>query len=411
MSSPDPPRVSPVSAVTQSVYGGVRAATEFFRGAEASGVLLMAAAAAAMAWANLAGDSYQRLWDVVVTVGVVPLALSKPLLLWINDGLMAVFFFVVGLEIKREILRGELATARQAVLPVAAALGGMLAPAAIYGIVNAGGPGVRGWGIPMATDIAFALGVLALLGNRVAPSLRVFLTAVAIADDLGAVIVIAIFYTETITWIPLGLGALVLILLALMSRAGVARVAPYLVLGVALWLAVLKSGVHATIAGVLLSLFIPAEASPARAGGPSLLDRFEHALEPWVAYAILPVFALANAGVELTGSPGAALRDPIVLGIVAGLVVGKPLGVSVSCWLALRLDVASMPSGATWPQLFGVAVLCGIGFTMSLFLATLAFASPDRLAAAKIGILAGSFVAGCAGALVLARPSSRNRCR
>jgi NhaA family Na+:H+ antiporter len=375
---------------------------EFFKGEERSGVLLMIAAAAAVAWANLAGDSYAQFWQTPITVGVTPVALSKPLLLWINDGLMAVFFFLVGLEIKREILGGELASVRNAMLPVVAAVGGMVVPAGIYSLLNARGPGAAGWGIPMATDIAFALGALALLGSRVAPSLRVFLTAVAIADDLGAVVVIAAFYTGDLVGAALLVAAAVLAVLIVANRLGVGRLAPYLLLGVGLWVAVLKSGVHPTIAGVALAFTIPGGS-----GRAALADRLEHALEPWVAFGIMPVFALANAGVRLSGDLGAALLDPIALGIVLGLFLGKQLGVAASCWVVVRLGLAALPSQASWRQLYGVALLCGIGFTMSLFIATLAFGSSAQLEAAKIGVLGGSLLSGVIGYLVLARVGRR----
>jgi NhaA family Na+:H+ antiporter len=284
----------------------------------------------------------------------------------------------------------------------------MVAPAVIYSIVNIGGPGARGWGIPMATDIAFALGALALLGNRVAPSLRVFLTAVAIADDLGAVAVIAIFYTQDLVWIALAFGGLLVVVLAAINRAGVRHAAPYVLLGVALWVAVLKSGVHATVAGVLLAFAVPASRGGSSGGGHAgnttpLLDRLEHALQPWVAFAIMPIFALANAGVRLSGDLGTSLLDPITLGTILGLVIGKQVGVAASCWVLVRLGLASLPSRATWRQLYGVALLCGIGFTMSLFIATLALGDADGLTAAKIGVLAGSLLSGVAGYLVLAR--------
>jgi NhaA family Na+:H+ antiporter len=392
-----------------AVHRIVRAATGPFQGEEASGLLLMIAAAVAIVWANVAADSYVGLWQTRLTVGMAPIALSKPLLLWINDGLMAVFFFLVGLEIKRETLTGELASMRRAALPVVAALGGMIVPAVIYGLLNAGGPGARGWGIPMATDIAFALGALAMLGSRVPSSLRVFLAAVAIADDLGAVIVIAAFYTQDLAWVPLQIAGTIFLILVLVNRVGITHVAPYLLLGIALWTAVLKSGVHPTIAGVLLAFTIPAgrRPSPHRddvlSSRTPLAHRLEHALEPWVAFAIMPVFALANAGVRLSREAGAAVLDPVALGIIFGLFLGKQLGVAASCWIVVRAGLASLPSRATWRHMYGVALLCGIGFTMSLFIATLAFGSSDRLEVAKVGVLAGSLLSGFAGYLVLAR--------
>lgn len=382
----------------------------FFNTETASGVLLMACAAVAVMWANVAGDSYEAVWQRVLTIGAAPFGLSKPVLLWINEGLMAVFFLLVGLEIKRELLDGELASRRRAALPVVAAVGGMVAPAAIYAALNFWGPGARGWGIPVATDIAFALGALALLGGRVVASLRVFLTAVAIADDLGAVVVIAIAYTADLVWVALAAAAVVLAGLAVLNRVGIQHPAPYAALGLALWGAILKSGVHATVAGVLLAMMIPARrAEPARGvaavgrDARPLLHRLEHALHPWVGFAIMPLFALANAGVRVSDDVGASLLDPVTLGVIVGLVVGKQIGVMVSCWAVVRLGVAALPSRATWRQLYGIALLCGIGFTMSLFIATLAFNEPAALAHAKIGVLAGSLVSGVAGYLVLAR--------
>jgi Na+:H+ antiporter, NhaA family len=416
----------------------------FFRLESASGLLLLAAAVAALAWANspLAG-SYFQLWETLVTVSVGGFAISKPLLLWINDGLMAVFFFVVGLEIKREVLVGELASPKRAALSIAAAVGGMLFPAGIYALLNAGGPGFSGWGIPMATDIAFTLGVLALLGRRVPLALKVFVTAVAIVDDLGAVLVIAVFYTEKLSLGILVVGLGLFGLAVLMSRSGVRKTWPYAFLGIALWVAFLKSGVHATVAGVLLAMAIPArrlidapeflerarilveefaedvkpgrtvptedqrdaihslEVAAERAETP--LARLEHALHPWVAFFIMPVFALANAGVAVGGGIGETLASPVTLGIVLGLFFGKQLGIVLLSWLSVRAGVALLPGGVDWRQLWGVSLLCGIGFTMSLFIASLAFADAALLDAAKVGILAGSLVSGIAGALVLLR--------
>jgi NhaA family Na+:H+ antiporter len=372
----------------------------------------MIAAVVALVWANTAPATYAAVWQQTVTVGGGSLVLSKPLLLWINDGLMAVFFFVVGLEIKREIVAGELASPRGAALPIGAAIGGMIAPALLYLAINAGSPGARGWGIPMATDIAFALGALALLGRRIPPSLRVFLAAVAIVDDLGAVLVIAVFYTADVGSIALGVAAILLAALGALNRCGVQHPAPYLLLGLMLWVAVLKSGVHATVAGVLLAMTIPATGAAARRGArrgdaPSPLSQLEHALGPWVAFGIMPLFALANAGVPLSAESGRALLEPVALGVILGLVVGKQAGVGIACWALIRLRWASLPSHATWGQLYGIALLCGIGFTMSLFIATLAFTG-GALEHSKIGVLAGSLVAGVAGLLVLARTRTSN---
>ena len=333
--------------------------------------------------------------------------LSKPVILWINDGLMAVFFFVVGLEIKREVVRGELASIRHAALPVAAAAGGMVVPGAIYAGLNAGSIGEPGWGIPVATDIAFALGVLALLGGRVAPSLRIFLTAVAIADDLGAIAIIAVFYTRDLNWISFAVAGTIIALLAIMNRADVQYATPYVLLGFALWIAILKSGVHATVAGVLLAFLVPATQNVrGRTVGP-LLDRFEHGLAMWVRFAILPIFALANAGAHVSAAFATVLTDRIALGIIFGLFFGKQVGVSGACWLLIRSGFAALPSGVTWPQLYGVALLCGIGFTMSLFIATLAFNAEAPLESAKVGVLTGSLLAGVVGSAVLSRSRVR----
>jgi NhaA family Na+:H+ antiporter len=424
----------------------VRPFQQFFRTEAAGGVLLLVCALVALVWANTPwAASYFALWSTVVTAGFGSFEISKPLLLWINDGLMAIFFFVVGLEIKREVLMGELGSPRKAALALVAALGGMVVPALLYTAVNAGGEGAAGWGIPMATDIAFALGVLALLGRRAPLALKVFLTALAIIDDLGAVLVIAFFYTAQLELGYLAFGAGVLAALVILNRSGVRRTAPYLVLGVALWLAFLKSGVHATIAGVLLAMTIPArrllDDSAFLARGRELLDRFardvkpgeglptadqadvlhaledaaerldtplhrmEHALHGWVAFGIMPVFALANAGVALGG--GLPLGSPVTLGVILGLFVGKQLGVTVFSWLAVRMGWAELPQGVSWRQLYGVSLLTGIGFTMSLFIANLAFDSPAVLDGAKVGILAASLIAGVAGWLVLSRGAAR----
>ncbi|MFP3939964.1 MAG: Na+/H+ antiporter NhaA [Thermoanaerobaculia bacterium] len=418
----------------------------FLRLESSSGLLLLGAAVAALAWANSPlAETYFGLWQTPVRVAVADFEIAKPLLLWINDGLMAVFFFVVGLEIKREVLVGELAEPRKAALPVAAAVGGMVVPAALYAAWNAGGEGSAGWGIPMATDIAFALGVVALLGRRVPLSLKIFLTAVAIVDDLGAVLVIAVFYTAKLSVASLGVAGVFFAAMVLLNLSGVRRTWPYAVLGLGLWVAFLKSGVHATIAGVVGALTIPvhrlidapaflrrAEALLAefaedvqpgqseptadqRHAVHSLevaaenletpLARLEHALHPWVAYFVMPVFALANAGVGLGAGAGAALASPVSLGVIAGLFVGKQVGVLGFAWGAVRMGVASLPTGAGWRQLWGVSLLCGIGFTMSLFIAGLAFAEAELLDAAKVGILAGSLVSGVAGSLVLLRSS------
>ena len=410
----------------------------FFKLEAASGVLLLVCAAAALILANSPlAASYFDLWQTIVTVGAGSFVIAKPLLLWINDGLMAIFFFVVGLEIKREVLVGELSSPRKAALPLAAALGGMVVPALIYLAFNAGTDTASGWAIPMATDIAFALGVLALLGTRAPLALKIFLTALAIVDDLGAVLVIAFFYTAELSWVSLGLGGLFLLALIVANRIGVRRTWVYVVLGLALWIAFLKSGVHATIAGVLLAMTIPArrriDADAFLARGLKLLDTFatgvqpgeveptadqrhavhslevaceaietplarmEHTLHPWVAFAIMPIFAFANAGVALGGDVGAALVAPVSLGVIMGLFFGKQIGVTAFSWLAVRLGWAELPAGVGWRQLYGVSLLTGIGFTMSLFIANLAFGNPVVLDQAKIGIFAASLLSGVLG--------------
>lgn len=418
---------------------------DFFRTEASGGMLLLACAVAALIWANSPfGASYFALWDTLVTVGVGGFVLSKPLLLWINDGLMAVFFFLIGLEIKREVLAGELRNPRGAAFALVAAIGGMAVPALLYTAFNAGLPTMPGWGIPMATDIAFALGVLALLGSRVPVVLKIFLTALAIVDDLGAVIVIALFYTAELSVPALLVAGGFLAVLVIVNRLGVQHTLVYVLLGIGLWLAVLQSGVHATVAGVALALTIPAVR---RVDGPSFMEtaqgalatfsahvrpgnrlltpeqsdavhtleevvkgtdtpltRLEHALHGPVAFFIIPVFALANAGVALGGDFGAMVSSPVALGIIVGLVIGKAAGVFGFAWLAVKTGIAGMPRGATWAQIFGVSALCGIGFTMSIFIATLAFpGQPELIDTAKLGIVIGSLASGILGWILLTR--------
>ncbi|POR44650.1 Na+/H+ antiporter NhaA [Methylobacterium sp. V23] len=361
------------------------------------GLVLMASAVLALVVAN--SPLAERYFAVLQTkVG------GLSVLHWINDALMALFFLLVGLEIKREMLDGRLRTWPDRILPGLAALGGMAAPALVYVAVNRHSPEtVRGWAIPAATDIAFALGILALLGSRVPVSLKVFLTALAIIDDLGAVLIIALFYTADLSLPMLAGAAATLAVLYGLNRAGISRLAPYLVLGVVLWVFVLKSGVHATVAGVLLALTIPLRLSIGRPDDPtSPLHRLEHALHPWSAYLILPIFGFANAGVSLAGFTPTMLLDPVTLGVALGLVVGKQLGVFGFVLAAVKLGLAQRPAGAGWMQVYGVSLLCGIGFTMSLFIGLLAFASsPELEAETKVGVLAGSIVCMAAGALVL----------
>lgn len=389
----------------------VRTFQEFARLEASGGILLIGCTVVALAWANSPwSGSYFYLWHADPTFGYAGSLLSKPLHFWINDGLMALFFLLVGLEIKRETLVGELASFRKAALPIAAALGGMIVPAVFYFLCNRGGAGASGWGIPMATDIAFALGVLALLGDRVPTSLKVFLAALAIADDIGAVLVIAFFYTEQISWISLGVGGLFLVALIAANRAGARHPLTYVVLGLGLWVAFLQSGIHATVAGVLLAITIPARQRVNSVDAESPMLRFEHALMPWNKYVIMPVFALANAGVILGAGAARSLVDPISLGVICGLVLGKPIGIVLFSWLATRSRLAAMLDGISWRQIAGIGLLGGIGFTMSLFIANLAFGDTPALEMAKVGILAASIISGAAGAVVLFRRGSARRC-
>ncbi|HYJ79054.1 MAG TPA: Na+/H+ antiporter NhaA [Longimicrobiaceae bacterium] len=416
-----------------------------FMAMEASGgLVLIAGTLVALVWANSPwAESYHHFWSTPVGFRAGGWDFELTLHEWINDGLMAVFFFLVGLEIKREALVGELASPRRAALPAAAALGGMVVPAALYAVLNAGGEGAPGWGIPMATDIAFALGVLALMGPRVPISLKVFLTALAIVDDIGAVVVIAIFYTDAIAWTALGLGLLLLGACVAAGRLGVRRPAVFVALGVAVWASFLASGVHATVAGVLLAMTIPVRTridaaelltegrraldgfESACGEGPVIrnhgqqaalleletlseaaqapLQRIEHELQDVVAFGIVPLFALANAGVALSGGLGPALAHPVALGVMLGLVVGKPVGITLASWLAVRLGLAELPAGVTWRALHAVSWLGGIGFTMSLFIAALAFGEGALGDVAKIGIFAASLAAGAAGWLLVRR--------
>jgi Na+:H+ antiporter, NhaA family len=369
----------------------------FLRSESAGGIILMGVALLALLVANSpAAPAYFAALHLHVA--------GLSLLHWINDGLMAIFFLLVGLEIKREVVDGELCTWSRRLLPGLAAAGGMAVPAAIYLAIQQGDPqSLQGWAIPSATDIAFALGVLSLMGPRVPASLKIFLTALAIIDDLGAVLIIALFYTSGLVVWALAAAAAVAALLVLLNRLKVASLAPYLLLGSLLWWLMLKSGVHATLAGVVLAMTIPIRRSLARPDDPaSPLHRLEHALQPWVAFAVVPIFGFANAGVSLAGVSPAALLAPIPLGVAAGLFLGKQIGVFAAAFAAVRLGWADLPSGATWRQLYGVCILCGIGFTMSLFIGLLAFDAPAQQDAVKIGVLCGSALSAALGALVLA---------
>lgn len=366
----------------------------------APGVLLAIAAVVALIADNsIFAGLYDQLLTAVVAVTIEGVGIEKPLLLWINDGLMAVFFFLVGLEIKRERVRGKLSSMSTAALPALGAVGGMVVPALIFVAINMGTPAnLDGWAIPAATDIAFALGALALLGSRVPSALKVFLLALAVLDDLGAILVIALFYTANLSLPALAVAAVGLALLVAFNLVGVRRIAPYLIVGIVIWVAVLKSGVHATLAGVAIAFTIPIDGDE----GETPLEHLEHMLHPWVAFFILPLFAFANAGIPLAGMSLADLFAPLPLGIAAGLVVGKPIGILGLCWLAVRFGWAELPERVTWLKLYGVAQLAGIGFTMSLFIGTLAFADPAAQAAVRVGVLGGSVVAVILGMSALA---------
>jgi NhaA family Na+:H+ antiporter len=375
---------------------------EFAQLEASGGVLLFGATVAALLWANSPlAESYRAAWQTKLTVAIGAAGLSKPLILWINDGLMAIFFFVVGLEIKRELMEGELRTAKRAILPIAAALGGMVVPAGFFAAFNARGEGAHGWGIPMATDIAFALGVLTLLGSRVPVALKIFLTALAIIDDLGAVLVIALFYTADILWNALVIAALLLGLLMALNKTGFSNGGVYAFVGFWLWLAVLKSGVHATVAGVALAMTIPTDPYPEDEVQEGLLYRMEHAVHPWVTYLILPIFALSNAGVALDAEAFGKVADPVSLGVMLGLVLGKPAGIAVFSWLAVKAGLAALPEAVNWRHVAGAGMLGGIGFTMALFINELAFGESVLNAEAKLAILIASAVAGIAGTAFL----------
>ncbi len=420
---------------------------DFFKNQASGGILLLASTLIALLLANSPlRDAYHHFWETKLTIGAETFGLTQSLHHWINDGLMAVFFFVVGLEIKREFLAGELASRRQATLPIAAALGGMIVPAALFAALNLGSADSRGWGIPMATDIAFALGVIALLGDRISRSLAIFLTALAIVDDLGAVLVIAIFYTGNLSWPALSIAASFLALLMIGNRLGLQHPNFYALIGLGLWVALLKSGIHASVAGVLIGATIPVKArhphdefiekseqlfirynnseptlgpfhNEQRLGtllalehvchdAMSPLQRMEHEMNPWIIYGVMPIFALANAGITLNAAElSAALTHPITIGVTLGLLVGKPLGIFLFAWMAVRFKLCELPAGSRWSDIAGIGVLGGIGFTMSMFITNLAYIDPDRIANAKVGIFIASILAGVIGYLFLSRRS------
>ena len=375
----------------------------------ASGLLLIAAAVLALIINNSPLSwLYNGLLETPVVAQIGALKIAKPLLLWINDGLMALFFLLIGLEVKREVLEGHLSKPSQIVLPGAAAIGGMLVPALIYWFLNRdNSPALNGWAIPTATDIAFALGVLALLGKRVPVSLKLFLMTLAIIDDLGAIVIIAIFYSGALSTLSLMLAAACLAALVAMNRLGVVKLGPYMIIGLILWVCVLKSGVHATLAGVTLAFCIPLRTKNAE---PSPLRSLEHALHPWVSYGILPLFAFANAGLSLSGVTLESFTHAVPMGIAIGLLLGKTVGVFGLTWLAVKSGLSALPSGANWGQVLGVAILCGIGFTMSLFVGSLAFVpgSSDYAGMDRMGILTGSLFAALIGYAVTAAASRKN---
>lgn len=392
MASPDPARgkFSPAALLHHEATPGV--------------LLALAAVVALIANNSVLTGLYDRLLLATVSVTVEGVGIEKPLLLWINDGLMAIFFFLVGLEIKREMMEGKLSSLRAASLPALGAVGGMVVPALIFVAINAGTPAnLDGWAIPAATDIAFALGALALIGSRAPASLKVFLLALAVLDDLGAIVVIALFYTSNLSVGALGVAGAGIAVLIAMNLLGVRRIGLYIVVGLVIWVAVLKSGVHATLAGVVVALTVPLRgADGAAQDGKSPLEVLEHVLHPWVAFMILPLFAFANAGVPLTGLSVDDLIAPLPFGIAAGLVIGKPVGILGACWIAVRMGWASLPDGVDWLKLYGVSQLAGIGFTMSLFIGTLAFSDPAAQSAVRIGVLGGTVLSMVFGMAVLA---------
>jgi NhaA family Na+:H+ antiporter len=406
-----------------------------------SGIVLLFSVLIAIVWANISPASYHHLWETELSIGIGKSILSQSLHTWINDGLMAIFFFVIGLELKREFMDGELSSFSKASLPMGAALGGMLIPAIIYVTINYGTGSTHGWGIPMATDIAFALALLAMAGKHIPSSVKVFLSALAVADDLGAVLVIAFFYTVNLDFVALGVAAMFLIVLVIGNRLGIRNTAFYVLVGICVWLGFLFSGVHATIAGVLVAFTIPAKTkidevlyakklkklttdfeqeipsnssltTPAQhktiqnvkdisLAAETPLQKIEHGLHPWVAFVIMPLFALSNSGILIGASFFSSIVNPVSIGVALGLVVGKLIGILLFTWLMVRMGIGSLPVGSSWRHILGVSFLGGIGFTMSLFISGLAFKNPEFIEQAKYGILVASIVAGVLGSLVL----------
>ncbi len=424
----------------------VKPVSKFIHLEYTSGLVLFTGVVIAIIWINSGwSDSYHEFWETPIMVGIGSFNFNHPLHLWVNDGLMAIFFFVIGLELKREFMAGELSSIKKASLPMIAALGGMIVPALLYTLINSGHESTRGWGIPMATDIAFALAILALSGKFVPRSIKVFLSALAVADDLGAVLVIAVFYTGNLHWIPLIIGFGLLGLMIAGNAMGIRHSAFYLIIGIMVWLCFLLSGVHATIAGVLAAFTIPARTrvdekryserlrelsyefdeeipncstltTPRQhdtiehikalsLAAQTPLQKIETALHPWVAFIIMPVFALANSGIMIGGNFFSQLINPVSIGVMVGLVVGKAAGVFSFTWLAVKMKLADIPEEADWQHILGVSVLAGIGFTMSLFISSLAFNQETLIEEAKYGILLASLIAGIAGTLVLRRKS------
>lgn len=377
--------------------------TDFFAMESAGGILLMVSAVIAMIVANTGiAPLYDLLLKTPVEIRVGPLEIAKPLLLWINDGLMAVFFFLVGLELKRELMEGELSDMGKVILPAIGAVGGMAVPAAIYAWFNWGdATAMKGWAIPAATDIAFALGVLALLGSRIPRSVKVFLTSLAIFDDIGAIAIIAIFYTSKISFTALAVVAACIPVLAIMNRKNITSRSPYILVGIIMWTAMLKSGVHATLAGVILAMFIPMRSRENPEFSP--VTSLEHDLHTVVAFVILPIFAFANAGISFTGMTADQFLHGVPVGIALGLFAGKQAGIFIFCLVAIKVGITALPRGMTWSVLYGTAALCGIGFTMSLFIGSLAFEETgvNLLFDERVGIIAGSLVSGITGYLIL----------
>ncbi len=388
----------------------MNALEEFIKKESSSGIVLIFITILALFLQNSAFSSaYSSFLQTHVEIRFGSFEIAKPLYLWVNDGLMAIFFFLIGLEVKREVLEGHLSSMKQAILPIIAAIGGMVVPAIVFALINYGDEfAMRGWAIPTATDIAFALGILSLLGKRVPISLKIFLMALAIMDDLGAIVIIALFYTSDLSTLSIIMALFLLVVLFVMNRMGVAKKAAYILVGIVLWVSVLKSGVHATLAGVALAFMIPLKSKRKDQKEFSMLKELEHDLHYWVAFLILPLFAFVNAGVNLDGISLDEMLGSVPLGIMLGLFIGKQLGVFGFSWIAIKLGLAKLPENANWMQLYGVGVLTGIGFTMSLFVDTLAYGETKMFNYAdKLAILLGSFLSGIVGYLILRMASKQ----